>query len=560
MSEFDPDKYIKARIVKFNPDAYLKAKKDLPSVGPIETGLGKFAEAIPFGKTIGAGIGTTGVMAARALGLGPYGSPGARLTDKAKAELAANGTQAPSEEIDRPGWVETFRQTRDAGNQRVESGGKQNPLAGYVGTGLGIGASLMLPGAQTFKGATALGRLGNAALTAGGYGALSGAANGPADLTKGEFGQFANDVVGADGLRRTAQSLGRGRYLQATLDLMGSGGVGGAITGLGVGGVIEGARPLLTKTLKALAIRKGKDVLQGGSDIAAPTRKQLSDDAVEEVLRSGGMRATTADTYAAIEKLAAGEGAKYGQIIADLESHGVRGPEAKAIAEKLMDRFREKYTRAPANKAVPQAYADEAENLINSTRPGPGMEGPQSQTLGLSQAEEIKQGLQTQARFERLNNSPTEEARQEIASMVREANEEAVSLAGKQAGAESDVGRLAADFVPTKQRLGRLIEARTAAERGAVKATARSSGPGLPDLLLGATTGNPATAYITAMASKSLRSRLPSMMSRGAYNSSEALRTGAASPAMAKYTALLFGDEPTQEEKTQALLDALRNR
>jgi hypothetical protein len=153
-----------------------------------------------------------------------------------------------------------------------------------------------------------------------------------------------------------------------------------------------------------------------------------------------------------------------------------------------------------------------------------------------------------------------EEARQEISSIVRQANEDAIADAAHRAGAGSEIDDLAQKFVPTKKRLGRLLEARTAAEKGAVKAAAKPSGPGLPDYLLGSTTGNPAAAYITALASKSLRSRAPAALSKGAYGMFGALEGGTAGSSMARLPALLemLTNEPSESEKQRAIANALR--
>jgi hypothetical protein len=537
-----------------NPPA--QAQRKVPTVGEKETFINSFGEAVPGGRTSTNFGATLALQAGKLFGLG---SPGVKFTDRAKAEIEAAGTPAKGQEEVIPGFLETYRRVRGERADRVEAGEKQNPWSGGLGTGAGIVTSLAAPAANLFGPGGWAGRLGNAALTGGAYGALSKADMGQADLTEGEWGRFASEVSGVEGMRDAAQSFRDGSYGRGALDLVGAGFLGGATTGAAVSGAVEGVKKLgATELFRRTAIKKTKDVLQGGSDIAAPSRVPLSDEAAEEVLRSKALGATTADTYAKIEDQASDLGAVYGKIIDGLEAEGVRGPEAKALADKLMQRFREEWTMAPANKAVPQAYADEAENLLAITGPAPGVQGPSHPLLGLRQSEGLKQRLQTQARFERLNNNPAELARQEISSMVRQANEEAIEAAAQRAGAGSETARLAADFVPTKQRLGRLLEARTAAEKGAVKAAAKPSGPGLPDYLLGATTGNPAAGYITALASKSLRSRLPAAMARSSYGAMQSLEGGSAAPQIAKYLQYDIDDEPTPEERREALIRALQ--
>ncbi len=530
-------------------------KANQPIVGPVETYINDVGEALPFGRTVTNAVTTAALQTGKLFGLGESSD---LLTDKAKAEMAARGMEIPSRTSAIPGVLDTYRQVRGERAQRVEAGADQNKVAHYLGTGTGVGLSLVAPALRA--GAGLASRLAAAGGTGAAFGAAFGADHGRADLTRGEFGQLLKDMVGIDGLKQSGREFGRGNYGRALLALMGAGGVGGGLTGVAAGVVAEAAQRLGGgELLRRLGIRKGRDVLQGGSDIAAPTRTPLSDDAVEEVLRSGDMGGTTAETYQRIENRAGEVGAEYGRIVRELEERGVRGPEARQLADQLMERYRQEWVVAPANKAVPEAFANEAANMEAITGPPPGTEGPAHTSLGLSQAEGLKQRLQTQARYERLNNNATEEARQEIASIVRQANEDAIAAAAQRAGPGSEIAEIAADFIPTKQRLGRILEARTAAERGAVKAAAKPSGPGLPDLILGATTGNPATAYLTAMASRSLRSRIPSMISRGAYGSSQGLASGAAGAEMAKFIELLKDREPTkEEERASSLADILR--
>lgn len=557
---FDPDAYLKAKLMQadtFDPDAYLAekaqaARKPPPQVGPKETFVNDFLEMVPLGRT------ATNVLSTAAMkAFGLDGGGGVELTDQAKRQLRAMG----KEPVGPPGLLELYRQVRNERAERTQAGAAQNPIPSLLGKGTGFLASMAapLPKVAPFKAAGLAGRLGNAAATGATYGAIGSAERGSGDLAAGDVGQFISDVSGVEGLGRAGAEFSKGNYLSALGHGMGAGALGGAGGGALVGGAVEWAQKAgLGELLKRLAIRKGKDVLQGGSDIASPTRKPLSDDAVEEVLRSNKMGGTTAETYAGIEDEAAKAGQEYAKIVQGLEERGVRGPEAKNLADKLMQRYREEWVVAPANKAVPQAYLDEAENLLTLTGPPPGAQGPAHTSLGLGQGERLKQHLQNQARYERLANNPSEEARQEIASMVRQANEDSISAAAQKAGPGSETAELASRFVPIKKRLGNLLEARTAAERGAVKAEARSSGPGLPDYLLGAASGNPATAYLTALASKSFRSRFPAFVSGRAYNASQSMANGGAGATLSRYLQMGLDHEPTEEEKRAALIEALQ--
>lgn len=516
-----------------------------PRVSPEETVAGSWLDSMPLGKTIGAAAATLGLQAVRG------GTP-ARLTDKAKAEMQERGIPLPDEE---GGVLDDYRTLRDAGRARIAAGERQNPKAKYLGKGLAFANSFALPAAQVARGAGVVGRLLPAALTAAGYGAVGSVENGAADVSRGEFGQAFKDASGYTGLQRAKQSFAQGEKLRGALELAGAGAPGGFATGLLVGGATEAVRRPLSGALKSLGIRKTKDVIQGGSDIAAPGRQPLSDDAAEAVLEQKLLGANTAETYAKIDNRASSVGDRYGRILAELEARGVRGPDAKALADKLMDEYATLYQNTGANKAAPNVLRDEAANVLDVGRklPLPGAEGPELPTLALSQSEAIKRDLATRARLDRLTNSATEDAHHAASSVYRQGTEDAVAAAGAAAGPDSEIAALADRFVPTKRELGTLLEARTAAERGAVKAAARSSGPNIIDAMIGSAAGDPASAYIAAMASRSLRSRLPSMVARGSYGMSKAVQSGGASRALAR--ALELAKE--REEDTRALPRAL---
>jgi hypothetical protein len=368
---------------------------------------------------------------------------------------------------------------------------------------------------------------------------VQGLTEGDADLTNGEFAQAAREIA------------------DTTL--------GGAMLGTVAGLGSEVVGPLLINPLRRLAISQGKRTIQGNSDIAAATRKPLSDEAVEEVLQSGAIRplSTTQATADRIEKLAIDRGNAYGRILDELEDLGVRGPEAKPLADKLYQRYLATYTSTSADKAVPNAFRKESRNLVDATLPGPRgvVEGPALPTLGLRQTEAIKQTLQDRAKLDRLNARPTEEAMKEIAATVREANEQAVTAAGAASAPGSPVASLAASFQPVKAQLARTLEARHFARPGASKAEQRS-GVGLKDMALGASTGNPLAALALSTGSGFARNRLPSTISSGAHVLSSGLRDGlldgTLTPALAQ--ALVLAQEPTVTDISAALADLLLRR
>lgn len=530
---------LKARIAAGEAAALPAETKQGAAVPAHEVILGRAAATVPLARSIGAAV-----MAPL---VGMRGTP-ARLTDEAKAEMQERGMALPEENS----LGESYRVLKRAGEARRELGRKQSPKLDLLGTGLGIGASLAAPGLRALKATGVAARVVPAFATAATYGGLTSLENSPAELTKGEFGQAWKDAVGVTGLRRTREHLKQGHHGRAALELMGSGVIGGGLTGGVTGAAVEAVRRPLSNTLKAYGIRKGKDVLQGGSDIAAPTRRPLSDEAVQEVLDSKLMGGTTQETYAKIEKEAGTVGDLYGQIVRDLEAQGVRGPDVRKLADELFEKYAQRYRNTGADKAEAQALFDEAANIEDIAEGAPNM--------SLGRMEDVKRSVQNAARFDRLKNSAAEDGRQEAASMIRQANENAIAEAAQRAGPDSEISRLAADFVPTKQRLGRILEARTAAERGAVKAAARSSGPGIVDHLVGASTGDPATAYLTALAVNKMRSRLPSALSRYSYGAGNQISSGASQAGLAKLLALTGGAgnaEMSDEERKAELVRAL---
>lgn len=490
---FDPKAYLASKAAAaaptstFDPKAYLASKA--PTVGAAETWLNRAVNAIPFAKPLTDANTAYVMQIAKALGAG---EPGVKLSPEQRAQLQAMGEALPAEDAI-PGVLESYRGARDTREARTAAGSAQNPVAAALGTGTGIGLSIAAPLPKATVGAGRTGRVLSNALTGAGYGAATGLTEGKADLTRGEMGQ-------------------------ALLDTATGGLLGGGIGGL-AGGVTELARPLLQKALRGLAINRGRKVIQGGSDIAAATRKPLSDEAVEEALKSGAIRplSTTENTYRRLDALSEQEERALGEIVAALEAKGVKGPEARKLADQIFERYAQEWPVAPASKAVPQRFFDEAAN-IEAVAQG-------RSNLGLRQAERLKSNLQNAARYERLNASPTEEATQEIASIVRQANEDAINQAAAAAGKGSEVAGLAEKFVPTKQRVGRLLEARTAAERGASKASQRQT-LGLQDYLAAAATGNPAAAFPVMIANNMARNRLPSTLASGAFALGEGLNVG----------------------------------
>lgn len=498
----------------FDPKRYLQqtAAPAPPQVGPGEAFLNRAVNAVPLGNTL--------VNALTAIRQRDKGER-SRLTPQARAELEAMGEQ----EVQAPepaGLVDTYRLVRDTRKERTEAGAEQNPKAAAAGTATGIATSILAPLPKVSVGSGAAGRVASAGLTGAGYGALDALEHGEADLTKGEVGTAAKEAAGGAAL-------------------------GGAM-GLAAGGITEGLAKILPGALRRLAIREGRQHIQGGSDIMAVGREPLSDAAVEEVLKRNLIKplSTTESTYPRIEAAADEQGRLLGAIVDELEAQGVRGPRVKELADEIYQRYLETNAVTSANKAPANVFKDEARNIQELAYPAGGaladdgarvVEGPPTDRLGLKQAEKLKQRLQDDARFDKRTPTGKEESLRETASRVRQANEDAIQEAAMVPGVSPRVQELNAQFVPQKGVVGRLLEAEEAASRGSVKALGRN-----PVTMKDTTTaaaiatsaGAPALTPLVARGLSSIRRSAGSTTATEAYALSEALRSGRAGANLAR--------------------------
>jgi hypothetical protein len=303
--------------------------------------------------------------------------------------------------------------------------------------------------------------------------------------------------------------------------------------------------------LRRYAINKGREVLSGSSDMAAQARKPLSNDAAEEVLASGGIRAfdTTPQTHERVAQLAEEAGNLQGEIIRELESRGVPGPEVEPLAEDMMRRFAEEQKTSYYDDGPARVYQRVAQKM--EQRAG----GP---TVPLGEAETAKRKLQALAKFHRRQASPKEESLQEASSMLRQAVEDAVER-GAASSSDPDVRSFANAFVPAKQRTGRLLEAEEFSDRAAAKYLQKPNVSAF-DRLTGAATsgGNPIVAEAQAQALSQARRRMPSALARYSYDLSHGMETGAVTPAISKAFALAFS--PPITDTTAALLEYLKRK
>lgn len=515
MAEFNPDAFLRATAPKapkgkppaeppaalpveppeaFNPDAFL-ASTTPPKVGAGETFVNQAVNTLPLGRMLVNLLSTGAVQGAKLLGAG---QPSVRFTPEARAELEAQGTPVNDANV-LPGVLDTYRQMRDTRDIRTDAGNEQNPWARRAGTGAGFLLSMGMPLPAALGGGSAARSaaqvltqgakaLPSAARVGATMGALQAAGDSRADLTSGSLGEFAQQ---------------------------------GAETALGgaFGGALGKATPLLTAGARNLLNRWGvnlgrKVLLPGGTD-SQSARKALAPEVVEEALKSGAILpfGTTQGTLGRLNRLTEEVGAQYGDIVEGLADRGVEGLEVAPLVDQLRWKAVEKYFNTGKNKETAKAFWDEATNLLNVAQ-GEGR-------IGLKQAEEIKRSLMREIPWDRVTDPEINVVRKQIASMVREANEQAVEEAA-QRSLDPEIIERAESFVPVKQRLGRLLGAEDAAARGAAR-TGQKSVFGLQDFAAGAAAGEPVSGTAAILASKLARSRLPSTGASAFYWGSRAV-------------------------------------
>jgi len=188
------------------------------------------------------------------------------------------------------------------------------------------------------------------------------------------------------------------------------------------------------------------------------------------------------------------------------------GPPPQSWSATRNIESRRPYTPGKAETPTPQSERLQA----STTRPNPDSEWgvalteevPDQFNTSLTQQENIKRARQAFAKYhKRQGNSPMERANKDIAWVMRQANEDAITAQASMAP------EAAAEFVPVKRQLGRVLEALKQAEKGANR-SALSQTIGLKDAVLAAgelaATGSPANAVKMGFISKMLQSRGPS--------------------------------------------------
>lgn len=443
-----------------------------------ETFAIRAADALPLGRPIVNALSSMVAQTARA---GGVGSPGVKLGPATIEALRERGLDVPEQPVHIGSFEDEYRRLRDERDVRSDVGSAHNKWSGRAGTGLGIAATAMAPVGKALQGAQTWGQAGRLGAALGG---LQAAGDSRADLTRGEIGQQALDT-------------GLGAVL----------GFGGGVLGHGVAKAAPYAFAKLRDYLTKGSMDAGRRALLGGAD-SLSGRIPVSDEAVKEAIDQGAIKlgGSTQGTSQRLDVARETVGDAYGAVLDQLEAAGVRGPKAAQVAQQLRVRGAE-VAPTTIQPNVPRAYTTAADRIASKGAVGVGDEAG---TLGLRQAESIKRSAQDLADYARLakQDKPLNQAQKEIASMIRRANEDAVEQAGQRMGGE--VGELAESFVPLKTKLGRLIEASDAAERGSAAASRRSGSSLTGTVLAAGRTGNPITDDALSRLLTLYRGRVPS--------------------------------------------------
>lgn len=391
---------------------------------------------------------------------------------------------------------ETYRQARDENRTEAKAARELNPVPYYVA---GVPAGMASSAFGAIEAAPAAALL-TRALAGGATGAAQGALAGAGDSEANTAGGVAGDAT-------------KGGLLGGT--------VGTALPYAGALLKRALARPAnaVGNWLKEKAIDQGRRVLTNGAD-SLSTRNKVRDDAVEEAIRERGIVpfGTTKGTLERLQGTSAKQYSAYNQVVEQLAERGVRGPDAEAIAQKLLAEASDLESNT-LNESLPELYRRAASQVVQKTG------NPKAPRLGLVQSENLKRSAQDMADYGRIEETPANEVYRDIATIFRKGNEEAID---EQTAKSADAGlrALGSQFVPVKQKMGRLIEATSAAKRGAARGAQRSAiGPKeIAAGMTAAASGNLQAVPAAMAATKAANTRIPSAVASYGLRASDALK------------------------------------
>lgn len=380
-----------------------------------------------------------------------------------------------------------YEPLRDRLRDELARAQKEHPVAYGAGEVLGAGVSSLLPGAA--PGNLAKMGAGQRLMRLGASGAATGAVNG-----MGSTNEATAEGIAREGLKGAAYGLG------------------GSALGFAAGKESPTLLRAAGQNLQKRGVDNARQVLLNGAD--SLSRRQTSDAAVREALNSKaiGYLGTTEKAYGKLSALTEQQGKVYGEILDTLERNGVRGPDARKLADQFVSMAADEFGNSGRNKAVTNKLLGEGMNVEALA----GRDGK----LGLKQAENVKRALQDEARNEYGKAggvSRVGDAKMTSARLLKEGVEDAIEQAGVERG--GIVGEVAETFKPVKGRLGRLIEARNASERGLQKVQGRSN-PAIPGAfeIAGAMASGQPGVLLAAPLRSVAKNRLPAFMAQAEYD------------------------------------------
>lgn len=377
--------------------------------------------------------------------------------------------------------TEIYKEARTENRHLRKLGSEQNPWTSALGTGLGVGASVLaLPTIGT--------GLAGAATTGMAYGTLAGLGASEADL-----------LGAAEGKKDMAQEA-------AQLVLDGSvGGLGGAAFGAGGHALVKGAGRAASWVggkLQTLARRRAADVAHPMLKDARILGQEGIDEMGEELLKRGAVRfGDSAESLAnRLGPIREKAGQEVGDAVAGLDAsraqQGIVGLDRAALVAKLRREVLAPLQRFPAQRGIAQRIAEEIDQIE-------AFEAGKPLTYGAMEA--LKRSMDDLAKFDQATPAPVTRAFQHLRGALGGHTEDAARA--------MDPAR-AAQFTAAKESFGNLAPAEKIASDYAKRMQAnRTVSPS--DYGVGAAVGvaqnSGPSGLIAALAHKLVRERGSSM-------------------------------------------------
>ena len=534
----------------------------LPSVqvapsSPREATLGDYASAAlhHYGQGLTSGWGDELGAAEQAWLAG-----NARLLPKSLAKLGdLVGVETRySQEI--PVGLDMYRQAR-AGNRDILDA--EQKLTPKTAMGFNIAGGIMQPspGGKAAAAEKVKGQLLKKALASAGNGAKSGALSGAIDAA----GDSTADLT----------TLDPKEWARFGMDVAGGGAFGslfGAAGGAG-GEFLQPAFEWAGEKLRGAAARKANNILTNGAGTMKGGKVAVPEDVGLEALDAGGIRllGTTQGTADRLNDAIERYGNEtYGPMMEKFSSAGI-GTRLKAIRDSLIAEGKRLFKETGdtnlrdwfLKKADDYAEVFGDRTARTARAPGGKFASPLTVEVPLKQSEGWKRAVQQEAKegYKRLEPTPLLEAKMGGANILQTLGEDSVQRATA-SSADEALRKLGQDFVPVKQKYGRLRSATDLATDAANTNARKVAPPGLLSQAFDAA-GQMATqspikgaAVLKKAIGTLVKERLPSTSAAGQYLLSKAMKAAAENPgAVGAKIAKAVQRAYTPEELSELLRD-----